>query len=278
MPAHSVLAGTHEPGSRSEETAQRLVVAWQHPQDRSIQPVGFLIRDGKGYEFHYIRNALNVTDFRPLLGFEDLHASYRSEDLFPLFAQRAMDPRRPDYQRYVQNLGLEGDPGPWEQIARSQGRREGDTIQLFPEPQVTGDEVRCLFLVHGMRHVHKGPKTLNGTTVHVTREQIETALSKLRPGHELGIVAEPGNEKNPDAVVVTAEPLVPIGWVPDLLVEDLHRLEERARVTVTAEHINGPDAPWHMRLLARLRAAPASGFRFFTSERWEPLAVDPADQ
>lgn len=127
MPAHSVLAGARESGSRSIEVARRLVVAWQHPEERSIQPVGFLTRDRDVYKFAYIRNALAVRDFRPLLGFEDLHRSYQTQDLFPLFAQRAMDARRPDYQRYVQTLGLEGDPSPWEQIARSQGRREGDT-------------------------------------------------------------------------------------------------------------------------------------------------------
>ena len=43
-------------------------------------------------------------------------------------------------------------------------------------------------------------------------------------------------------------------------------------MTVTAEHVNGSDAPWHMRLLARLRAAPIGDFRFFTGERWTPLA------
>jgi hypothetical protein len=273
MPARSVLAVTREPGGRSAEVARRLVVAWQHPEERSIQPVGFLTRHGNGFKFAYIRNVLTVRDFRPLLGFEDLYRSYYSEDLFPLFAQRAMDPRRPDYQRYVQNLGLEGDPSPWEQIARSQGRREGDTIQLFPEPEVDNGEVRCLFLVHGIRHAHKGTRILNGIRVEVTREQVEDALAKLHPGDKLGIIPEPENEKNPQAIVVMGAPEVPVGWVPDLIVEDLRRLMERAHVTVTAEHINGPDAPWHLRLLARLQAAPAPGFRFFTGERWEPLAT-----
>ena len=276
MPARSVLAVTHEPGGRSAEVARRLVVAWQHPEERSIQPVGFLTRDGNGFQFAYIRNALTVRDFRPLLGFEDLYRSYNSEDLFPLFAQRAMDPRRPDYPRYVQNLGLEGDPSPWEQIARSQGHREGDTIQLFPEPIVDSDGVRCLFLVHGIRHAHKGTKILNGIRVEVTREQVEGALAKLHRGDKLGIIPEPENEKNPQAIVVMGAPHVPVGWIPDLIVEDLRRLMERAQVTVAAEHINGPDAPWHLRLLARLRAAPAQGFRFFTGERWEPLATDAA--
>ena len=90
--------------------------------------VGFLTYDGSLYRLTYIRNALRIKDFRPLLGFAELHRSYSSPDLFPLFAQRAMDPRRPDYQRYIEHLGLEGDPGPWEQIARSQGCHQGDTL------------------------------------------------------------------------------------------------------------------------------------------------------
>jgi hypothetical protein len=274
MPAHSLLAAAHQPGSQSAEVGRRLVVAWQHPDDRFIAPVGFLTWDSYGYRFTYIRNALSVKDFRPLVGFENLQASYHSEDLFPLFAQRAMDPQRPDYQRYVKTLGLEGDPSPWEQIARSQGHREGDTIQLFPEPTVRDAEAKCLFLVHGIRHAHKGTKILNGIKVRVTRDQVEDALDKLRRGDKLAIIPEPQNEKNPQAIVVMGTPQVPVGWVPDLLVEDLHRLMERADVTVTAEHVNGRDAPWHLRLLARLRAAPAHGYRFFTGERWEPLAVD----
>jgi hypothetical protein len=274
MPARNVLAGARAPKGQSAPVVQRLVVAWQHPAERSIAPVGFLTYDGDTYRFTYVRNALTVKDFRPLPGFDDLRRSYHSDRLFPLFAQRAMDARRPDYERYVHNLGLEGDPGPWEQIARSQGRREGDTIQLFPEPVLDGDEVRCLFLVHGIRHVHKGPKVLLGISVEVTRNQVDAVLSKLRPGDQLSIIPEPENEKNPQAIVVMGEPLVPVGWVPDLLVEDVHRLIRQAHVTVTAEHINGPDAPWHLRLLAQLRATPAQGFRFFTGEHWEPMARD----
>jgi hypothetical protein len=252
---------------------QRLVVAWQHPVDRSIEPVGFLSFDGREYRFSYIRNALSVKGFRPLLGFEDLEQIYNADDLFPLFAQRAMDPRRPDYQRYVERLGLEGEqPGPWEQIARSQGRRQGDTLQLFPEPAVHGDELTCLFLVHGIRHVHEEPKVLNGKTIEVTNVQVEQALAGLQRGDPLEIVPEPMNIKNPQAVIVMGSPSVPVGWVPNLLVADLHRLLSRADVSVTVAQVNGSDAPSHMRLLAQLSAAPAGDFRFFTDPLWEPLA------
>jgi hypothetical protein len=274
MSAPNALAAGCATATRSSEAPGRLVVAWQHPIERSIQPVGFLGRTDDAFTFGYIRNALTVHDFPGLLGFDDLYRRYESSELFPLFAQRAMDPCRPDYHRYVNRLGLEGEPGPWEQIARSQGHREGDTIQLFPEPTVDGDEVRSLFLVHGMRHADKSPKTINGIEASATREQIDAALERLEPGDELGIFREPGNRKNPLAIVVTISPdqLIPVGWVPDLLVEDLQHLLDCAHVTVKAQHVNGADAPWHLRLLARLRAAPAPGFRFFVSDRWEPLA------
>ena len=128
MPAASTLSDLSMPESRSSAAARRLVVAWQHPGTRAIEPVGFLSYDDHLYRFAYIQNALSVDGFRPLLGFDDLRRAYSSERLFPLFAQRAMDARRADYGRYVASLGLEGKwPEPWEQIARSQGRRERAT-------------------------------------------------------------------------------------------------------------------------------------------------------
>jgi hypothetical protein len=271
MPA-SEVAGASIPEAQVRHQDQRLVVAWQHPHHHGIHPIGLLSYDGRVHRFAYIRNALDVQDFQPLLGFGEFNQAYESEDLFPIFAQRAMDPRRPDYQRYVERLGLEGDPGPWEQIARSQGRRDGDSIQLFPEPIVTGDELTFLFLVHGIRHVHEEPIRFDGRTIEVTREQVESALDELRPGDLLDIVPEPGNFVNPQAIVVMGSRSVPVGWVPDLLVDDVRQLKQQAHVNVTAVHINGPDAPSHLRLLARLRGAPVGAFRFFRGERWELLA------
>jgi len=265
MPAAST------PQGRSGGVAQRLVVAWQHPVERSISPVGFLTYDGSVYRFMYIRNALLVKGFRPLLGFDDLHHGYTSAELFPLFAQRAMDPRRTDYQRYIERLGLEGEPGPWEQITRSQGRRQGDTLQLLPEPRLADNALSGLFLVNGMRYAYREPRFLNGRMISVTREQVEAVLAELKPGDELGIARESGNQVNPLALMVLGSS-VPVGWVPDLLVEDMQVLLDRTGISVKVEHVNGPDAPWHLRLLARWHAAPADGFRFFTGERWMPLA------
>jgi hypothetical protein len=272
MPAHEATVGTGVPGIPSAPTARRLVVTWQHPMTRSIEPIGFLSYDGGPYGFAYIRHALDVAEFRPLLGFEDLYYRYTSDVLFPLFAQRVMDPRRPDYQRYVQRLGLPDDASPWEQITRSQGRRQGDTLQLLPEPTVFDGQLSCMFLVHGIRHISERDLALEGVNLHVTGAEVETALSSLRPGDPLHLMPEPRNPHNPLALLVAATSLTPVGWVPNVLVEDLNRLIQRTVVHVTAAHINGPDAPWHLRLLASLLAPEAGNFRFFTDRRWETLA------
>ena len=273
MPAPDILTISREPEDRSTETARRLVVTWQHPGKRLIEPVGLLEYDGQCYRFGYIRHALSVEGFRPLLGFRDLYAPYASDELFPLFAQRVMDPRRPDYRRYVGRLGLDEDATPWEQIARSQGSRQGDTIQLLPEPRNEDGVITGRFLVHGVRHVPGPSRVLDGRAMQVDSEQVEAALAALRPGEPLGIASEPGNEVNCLALMVMAQRVTPVGWIPNLLLEDMHRLMVVTDVSVAAEHINGADAPWHLRLLARLTARGAGDFKFFADEKWELLSA-----
>jgi hypothetical protein len=270
MPAHEATVGTSMPELPSTQTSRRLVVTWQHPATRSIEPIGFLSYDGHEYSFAYIRHSLDVEGFRPLLGFEDMYLVYRSDVLFPLFAQRAMDPRRPDYQRYIERLDLPDDASPWEQIARSQGRRQGDTLQLLPEPTISDGQLSFLFLVHGIRHIPERA-TRHGTP-HATAAQVEQALNELRPEDPLQLIPEPDNPRNPLALLVATTSSTPVGWVPDVLAEDVNRLLSRAAVDVRVAHVNGPDAPWHMRLLAVLAATDVGSFRFFTDRRWDFLA------
>ncbi len=253
-------------------TRRELVVAWQHPDERSISPVGLLTVDASGYTFRYVRHVTTLAGFRPLLGFGRLDQVYQSPRLFPLFAQRAMDPRRPDYERYVTELGLDPqETTPWEQISRSTGRRQGDTLQLVPVPHAVDGRVTCPFLVHGIRHMPTNPLMLHGEPRPVTFEEVEHALAELQPGAELSLAPEPTNAKNPEAIMVVAG-RTPVGYVPDLLVHDLHRLMEITRVTASVIRVNPSDAPAHLRMLAELRAFGTGDFEFFQDDRWQPVA------
>lgn len=245
----------------SPRVLQRLAVAWQHPQTRAIEPVGILEYDEAGYRFRYVRNALSVDGFRPLLGFPDLHRTYESRRLFPLFAQRVMDARRPDYGRYLNELHLPEDAEPFELLGRSGGQRKGDTVQVCPEPSVAPDgSTRSVFLVNGVRHVLEADPTAH------------QRFASLRPEERLVLIDEPDNDWNSRAVLVSARDGQRLGWVPDLLLDYVHTVRDQGEPSLVVEHVNGPEAPPHLRLLVRLTGQAPASYQPFTGPRWEPIA------
>ncbi len=64
----------------------------------------------------------------------DLKADYRSRWLFPMFAQRVLNPQRPDYSHWRDVLNLPADATPFESMARSEGHREGDAVLVTAPP------------------------------------------------------------------------------------------------------------------------------------------------
>lgn len=93
--------------------AEALFVAWQNPGTRRFHAVGRLaylpVDSGGLYEFAYIRGtcAVDEAGFRPFLAFPDLHRVYRSNALFPFFANRLMPRSRPEYAEFLSWLDLD---------------------------------------------------------------------------------------------------------------------------------------------------------------------------
>lgn len=251
----------HRPDSGAPPTAEHtdagrspgsLIVAWQHPTSRLIEPVGLLEHGlAVGYRFRYLRRASEVPSFQPFLGFPNLAETYTSARLFPLFAQRIMSPRRPDYGSFLHQLHLDANASPWEQLARSEGRRTGDTVQVFPIPLVMADgSTVCQFLVHGIRHVTGG------------------VLPPLRPAEVLTLRADPSNRVNPNAVLVCTAEGTPLGYVPGLLLEHLRAVQSAGPLRLSVEHTNGVEAPVHLRLLARMEGWTPPGYAPMAGPRW----------
>lgn len=261
MSVEGTLAPSRGSGDESSDTGHgpgaspqgELVVAWQNPTSRLIVPVGLLQQPAAAsYRFRYLRRAPATTGFTPFLSFPDWAGDYRSDHLFPLFSQRVMSARRPDYAEFLRQLHLAADATPWEQLARSEGRRTGDTVQVFPVPSVSesGDSV-CRFLVHGIRHANGG------------------RLPDLEVGDELRLHDDVDNPINPAAVHVVAAGGDVVGHVPDLLLEHLAALRSTGRVAATVEHVNGPEAPLHLRVLVRLEGVAPRGYRPMRGLAWE---------
>ncbi len=116
---------------------------------------------------------------------------------------------------------------------------------MFPIPAVRPDgTTTCRFLVHGIRYVASG------------------GLSRLTSGDPLTLPDEPENPVNTQAVLVCTHQGEPLGYVPDLL-------QGTAPVELTVEHINGSEAPVHLRLLVRLDGEAPAGYRPMSGSNWQ---------
>lgn len=254
------------PGSSD---VQRLVVTWQHPVSREISPIGLLTFDGTTYEFAYLKTVRKVTDFTPLLGFPDFDARYTSDVLFELFAQRAMDPRRPDYERYVTELGLTPEATPWEQIARSTGVRGSDTLQLFPAPRFVDGAWECEFLVHGIRYLlEKTVVFLGEDRSPSTSQDLEAAIESLSAGDELVVEHEATNQFSDTAFLIGLPDGRPLGWLPNWLSKELFVLHNDGALRFRVALVNAADAGWHLRIVAAFTAQRDGDYEFFVGDPW----------
>lgn len=256
-------AATSEPTLDSERASghfPRLAVAWQHPETRHIQPVGLLWQRNERYYFRYVSNVHQVDGFAPFVSFPRLRSRYSSSRLFPLFAQRVMDPNRADFADYARTLDLAQSATPWEQLIRSEGRRAGDMVLVFPEPMVDKiGSTSCKFLVHGIRYAAQ------------LHPEAEDRLASLRVGDKLLLKPDDTNEFNPRAIHTTDTDSVPLGWVPDLLLNYVHTVLRNGQEELQVRHVNGPEAPPHLRLLVKLSGRVDPGFRAFSGREWGPV-------
>lgn len=241
-----------------------LFVAWQDPKTRKIHPVARLLDHAEGtrWEFAYVRGAEAAArvGFEPFQGFGGLGDVSRSTGLPPFFQNRLMRRNRPDFATYMQSLDLPVDLV--EEIpilARSEGRRGGDTVELYGLP--TFDEgharYRFMFFARGVRHI----------------DGAEQRIAALRRGECLDLRGDPQNPADELAIQVHTGSQGLVGFVPNTLLEDLYELQTRGVTPVTsAERINADPAPVQLRLLCRLEAQAAEGYVPFSSERYQPIA------
>lgn len=205
----------------------QLLVSRQDPATRRFSRVGTLTFDGVQYTFTYDPEATRALPGLPL------GRMHQSEALFPIFAERVMDPQRSERAETLEHLGLPHEAGPFEVLAVSGGGRTGDTYELTPLPHA--GSVSLPFLVHGVRYL--------------AAEERE-AIDQLRPGDRLSLRCEPDNPANGRALLVTQDD-GRLGYVPDPLLDYVHRIIE-GDYDLRVERVNPTDAGLHMRLLVRL--------------------------
>lgn len=254
-PVHTVRVMTRQ-GER------RLYAAWRNPEGL-IRPVGVLTRRStngdESYRFVYVKAAEQFDGFRGLPGLPDLNAVYESEELFPVFSNRLMPRRRPDYEDFVQRLNLDVETDPFEVLIRSEGWKATDRVEVFAHPERTSEnDLTMLFFLRGVRYL---PGAME-------------AVRDVRCDDPLELVDQPSNLVNRRAVLISTRTGKEIGWVPDCLLDTVHELREHGSlVRVVAEHVNPDSAPPHMRVLCRLRAPWPAGYEPLSGPDYQPVAA-----
>jgi len=239
-----------------------LFIAWQDTKTRRWAPVGRLTREDGVYRFVYTRGAEKMPNFRPFGRMQDLHKAYRSDELFPIFANRILAKNRPEYQDYLDWLGLSGvQYDALEELSRTGGLRATDSLEIFPCPDPTeGKNYEVYFFCRGLRHLH--------------RENQERAR-QLEPGERLWLMRDLQNPHDSMALLMrTGDPITLVGYAPRYYsAEFTHLIKAMGpeQVKVTVEQVNS-DAPIQYRVLCKLASAWPASFSPCTREEFEALA------
>ncbi|MCF6211878.1 MAG: hypothetical protein L3J88_10635 [Gammaproteobacteria bacterium] len=234
-----------------------LYIAWQDPETRRWHTVGRLSRENEHYQFVYTRGALESPHFDSLGRMRDKQKIYRSDTLFPLFANRLLATSRPEYPDYLSWMGVDENANELELLARSGGRRGTDQLCVYPEVEVNEQgEMVLYFFSHGLRYLSP---TEQG------------AIGCVKTGDSLQLTPDDDNLHDRYALLLETGKPVRVGYCPRYLSQDLLFIREQTQIHLSVEKIN-PDAPVQFRLLCKAAFVPPEGFELYTTESHQPLA------
>jgi hypothetical protein len=228
---------------------KELIVTWQNPTSRNWIPIGRLQYKNSKYIFNYTYEAKQERDFVPFRSMNNLDDSYQSDELFPFFANRLLPKSRPEYGDYLSWLNFKEDKiDPLEELARTNGIKATDSLQLFPTPEKTDGMYEVTFFSHGIRYLP---------------ESYIDRISHLNYGSNLYLMKDIQNKFDPNALVLrTDDPTEIVGYCPIFFVYDFVKLLDKngpgnVHVSVVKVNLN---SPFQFRLLCKLSTAWPSDF------------------
>ena len=248
-----------------EVNERTLYLGWQdRAKTRQWFPVGRLDADvaKPSYRFRHVKGAERAREtggFDLVPGFPELHREYQSPELFPVFQNRVMSPRRPDFGDYLKGLDLDPTVDPTEILWVDGGHRVTDFFEVFPKLAKNDDgSFVCRFFLHGFRH---------------TNPAAQGRIDSLKPDESLHVTLELTNPTKQPAVQIQTQDYYMIGWAPQYFAQDLMMAmaespgEYRARVV----RLNPAPHPSSQRVLVEMRSR-WDKHEPMSSEDFQPLA------
>ncbi len=243
----------------------KLYLAWREPKNREWITVGALWEKNSEYHFAYtkgVRKALESSNFTPINGMEDIEKLYKSKELFPFFKNRILNKSRPEYGSYLSWLGFKSPPSALEELARTNGLRATDSLQLFALPKSIENKYIIYFFNHGINFLSEGYKE---------------RLKDLKEGEEIYILKDIQNRFDKLALALrTGDPIEILGYIPRFYTKDVNKLLElngSSGVKTVIEKVN-LNAPAQFQLLCKLESHWHKEFKPFKDETFELITKD----
>lgn len=246
-------------------TAKTLFLAWQDNENsKRWFPVGRLDADAENrqYSFRYTGGARCVAGMigrPPVWDFPELDKAYQSAELFPLFQNRVLNPRRPDFARHLEYMDLPEYANGLDMLSLNLGARVTDAYEVFPK-LARGDDggFVCRFFLHGGKH---------------TSPAAQARVGGLRPGEELRAAVELNNPLGELALQLqSADDYQMLGWAPRYLAPDLAQAEAPGALEARVVRVNPPPVPSEQRALVELRGRWPENYEPMSGEDYQPLA------
>lgn len=242
-------------------TTRTLYIAWNDISNKRWVPVAMLIYNGSSYTFQYTLGVKELDGFVGFGGMTDIESVYISNELFPFFRNRLLGSNRPEYDDFLQWLNLDVNSyTPLDALALTEGKRETDSIEIFPCPVKTDEGMyRLSFFLHGLKYLHKCSLS---------------SLQQLSSGDKLYLLPDPQNPKDPNAIVLRSDdPIVFLGYCPRFLTNDFHFLLQRVpsdQIIISIKRIN-LDAPFQYKLLCEAFSPWPDGFYPCSDPNFTPI-------
>lgn len=247
-----------------------LYLSWQAPEAsqarRAWYPIGRLDVTGASgqeqYRFRYTggaKTAEREVGFQPLIAFPKFTRDYKAERLFPLFQNRVMSPKRPDFSNYVSNLDLAPEEAdPITMLSVSGGSRVTDNLHVFPKIETDSEgKFSMRFFVHGQRYLNDNSKQ---------------ASANLSAGDELQIMVEVNNPATRLAVALFDQHYQMIGFSPRYLIPDLVEcIKDRPNLSAKVVKNNYGKAPQNQALLVEYSGHAPRGHSLMNGPDFTPL-------
>ena len=238
----------------------KIFLVWQDPKERSWHTVGRLTQEQDLFVFDYTQGAKNDS-FIPFSGMEKLDITYKSDKLFPLFANRLLSERRPEYKMLLSWLGLsEDNKSPLQVLAKTGGVKSTDNLQIFPEVAPSqNNRFEIDFFVHGVRYIS---------------DSARQRIKELKAGDQLFFMKDIQNPVDRLALAIrTGDTPEIVGYCPRFLAHGLSDLtmDNHAELSLSVAKVN-QDAPLYYQLMCKLKVCSNKAVTMFNGKEFQTIS------